>query len=200
MTLADRREVILRAATREFATAGFKGASMRGIAGRAGVTTPVLYDHFASKRALYIALVDHHARALHAHQQQDRDAAVGPELARALFTDFFAWVAANPDAWRLLSMEVPAESEIRAAIEQARRLATMQIASFVAMAPSTTARPGIGRAAFDEIVAEAVYGSLERLTAWWQHHQEVPSPALAALAAELIWDGLGHALGMDPVA
>lgn len=53
------REEILRAATRLFARRGYAGASIQDIVDAARVTKPALYYHFASKAALYRALVDH---------------------------------------------------------------------------------------------------------------------------------------------
>ncbi len=57
LTLDQRRIKILAAATRIFAHKGYDGASMSGIATAAGVTKPVLYDHFASKDALFETLL-----------------------------------------------------------------------------------------------------------------------------------------------
>ena len=53
-----RREQILDVALQVFAGAGFHGASMNDIAEAVGVTKPVLYQHFDSKRDLYQALID----------------------------------------------------------------------------------------------------------------------------------------------
>ncbi len=190
MSSADRRAVVLAAAAAEFAGVGYAGASMRSIAQLAGVTTPVLYDHFASKRALYAALVDHHAQALHDHQQRPRAAPVGAPLARALFEDFFAWVEANPDGWRILFQDAPADPELAAALDRARATALRQIASFVALAPAAPARDGLPRAALDEAVAHAIYGTLERLSSWWQAHRELSASTMAELAYDLVWRGV----------
>ncbi|MCR9093008.1 MAG: TetR/AcrR family transcriptional regulator [bacterium] len=49
---------ILDAAEAVFAESGFQGASLREIARRAGIQQPGLYNHFASKRDLYAAVLD----------------------------------------------------------------------------------------------------------------------------------------------
>lgn len=54
------RERILEAARREFAGKGFSGASLRTIAGDAGVTTGSLYWHFRNKEELFDAVVGEH--------------------------------------------------------------------------------------------------------------------------------------------
>ena len=53
-----RREQILDVAIDVFGRAGYYGASMNDIADAAGVTKPVLYQHFDSKSDLYAALLD----------------------------------------------------------------------------------------------------------------------------------------------
>ena len=49
-----RREVIEQAASEVFAEHGYHGASIDEIARRSGVSPPVVYDHFESKKALHI--------------------------------------------------------------------------------------------------------------------------------------------------
>ena len=58
LSATARREQILDVALQVFASAGFHGASMNDIAEAVGVTKPVLYQHFDSKRDLYQALID----------------------------------------------------------------------------------------------------------------------------------------------
>ena len=54
----ERREQILRAAMDCFAARGFRGTTTRDIAARVGLTEAALYRHFASKEALYAAIVE----------------------------------------------------------------------------------------------------------------------------------------------
>jgi len=58
MPRLERRESLLIAARDVFVEAGFHAAAMDDIASRAGVTKPVLYQHFGSKRDLYLAVLD----------------------------------------------------------------------------------------------------------------------------------------------
>ena len=53
-----RRQRILDAAVEAFAARGYEAASMSEIAASAGITKPVLYDHFASKRDLFVELME----------------------------------------------------------------------------------------------------------------------------------------------
>ncbi len=55
---AQRREQLLDTAVGLFAERGFGGATTAELAKAAGVTEPIIYRHFASKRALFIAVID----------------------------------------------------------------------------------------------------------------------------------------------
>lgn len=55
---AERRRAIVRAALRVFSSTSYAGATTAEIAREAGVTEPVLYRHFASKRDLWLACLD----------------------------------------------------------------------------------------------------------------------------------------------
>ena len=57
LTSEDRRAEILRAARTVFAQHGFDGASTAVIAAKAGCSEPTLYKHFASKQALFAAVL-----------------------------------------------------------------------------------------------------------------------------------------------
>lgn len=57
----ERRESLLAAAREVFVETGYHAAAMDEIAARAGVTKPVLYQHFGSKRDLYLAVLDNGA-------------------------------------------------------------------------------------------------------------------------------------------
>ena len=54
----EGREALLAAAAREFADAGFRGASVSRIARETGVTQPLINHHFGSKAGLYRAVID----------------------------------------------------------------------------------------------------------------------------------------------
>src|SRR5206468_3618995 len=54
-----RRAAILRAAATAFAARGFAATSMDDVAAAAGVTRLIVYRHFASKEALYVAVLEH---------------------------------------------------------------------------------------------------------------------------------------------
>lgn len=54
----ERRACVLDAAMRLFATSSYRGATTADIAAEAGISEPILYRHFGSKRELYLACLD----------------------------------------------------------------------------------------------------------------------------------------------
>lgn len=98
-----RREQIIDVAIDMFGRAGYYGASMNEIAEAAGVTKPVLYQHFDSKSDLYRALLDEVAhRMLDAITKATADARDGREQTESGFQAYFRWVAQRHDEFRLL--------------------------------------------------------------------------------------------------
>lgn len=98
-----RREQILEVALDVFSTAGFHGASMNDVAVAAGVTKPVLYQHFDSKRELYQALLEEVGnRLLEAIAKATAEATDGRSQTELGFRAYFRWVSDDHDAFRLL--------------------------------------------------------------------------------------------------
>jgi AcrR family transcriptional regulator len=58
LTGPERRQAVVETACRVFAKGSYHGSTTAQIARETGVTEPVLYRHFASKRELYLACLD----------------------------------------------------------------------------------------------------------------------------------------------
>ena len=56
----ERRDLVLRAGGEEFGRRGYAEARIEDIARAAGVTKPIVYRHFESKKGLYLALLRKH--------------------------------------------------------------------------------------------------------------------------------------------
>src|SRR5947209_2188239 len=56
---AERRQALIEAAIRVFTDGSYRGTTTAEIARAAGISEPILYRHFASKRDLYLAALDH---------------------------------------------------------------------------------------------------------------------------------------------
>lgn len=86
MPAAERREQLLDVAEKLFAQQGYAGATTAQIAKAAGVTEPIIYRHFKSKRDLFVALIERTGRRTLALWQGDVSASEDPaqRLARIL--------------------------------------------------------------------------------------------------------------------
>lgn len=100
---AARREQLLEAALDVFARNGYHETSMNDVADAAGITKPVLYQHFASKRELYLALIDEAGRRLlKAVSDAHLEASDGRRRTELGFLVYFDWVQQDHNAFQLL--------------------------------------------------------------------------------------------------
>ena len=115
MRAPERRAQLLEVARRAFGTSGFHAVSMEEVAEQAGVTKPILYDHFPSKKDLYLALLDEDLNVLHGMIEEALASPQGNrERIRGSFQAYFDFVAGQADGFRLLMQEtVGAEREFR---------------------------------------------------------------------------------------
>jgi AcrR family transcriptional regulator len=98
-----RREQILDVSVQVFAHRGFHSTSMNDVADAAGVTKPVLYQHFDSKQDLYLALLDEAGTRLRTTVTKAVSSAQsGKEQTEFGFKAYFRWVADDHDAFLLL--------------------------------------------------------------------------------------------------
>ena len=100
---AARRRQLLDVALDAFADRGFHGTSMDEVAAAAGVTKPVLYQHFGSKRELYVELLDDVGSQMQDVIAKAAAQADGPfHQVEAGFRAYFRFVDRREPAFRLL--------------------------------------------------------------------------------------------------
>jgi AcrR family transcriptional regulator len=103
LSAGERRRQLLAVALRLFAGRGYDATTMEEIAEAAGVTKPLVYQHFSSKRALYLELVDSVAEDLLRTLGEAAAAAAGPrQQVEDGFAAYFRMVIAHETAFRLL--------------------------------------------------------------------------------------------------
>ncbi|MBM3679572.1 MAG: TetR/AcrR family transcriptional regulator, partial [Actinobacteria bacterium] len=119
----ERRADLLEAALAVFASTSYAGATTAEIARSAGVSEPILYRHFTSKKALYVACLDLSWQRLHETWSYAREGAPGPEAWLAVTADAtFALVDRGtvipPTLWMQAFSEAGDDPEIRAAVRR----------------------------------------------------------------------------------
>src|SRR5204863_3897180 len=102
LPVAERRELIVAAAGHLFGEAGYDGTRLDDIAAAAGVTKPVLYRHFDSKRDLYLALLERHREDLPTFGAAIPADGTPEERLRAVLDFWLDYVEAHVYSWRML--------------------------------------------------------------------------------------------------
>jgi AcrR family transcriptional regulator len=120
---SERREQLVSTAQRLFGERGYRATTMEDIANAAGVTKPLLYQHFESKRALYLELVHQVSDELLDALRSAYRRASGPrEKVESSFLAYFEIIATHEDSFRLLfGRHAPDDPELAGA---ARRVET----------------------------------------------------------------------------
>jgi AcrR family transcriptional regulator len=196
LTAAQRRERILDVASRLFAKDGYAGASIDRIASAAGVSPPVIYDHFPSKKDLYMELLRLHSAALIERTTRVEPSASLEPVLRSNIEAFFAFVEENPAAWRMLFHDPSPDPEIAALQRRIQSGATSRLAdALVARSPELGLQVELPRELANELVAEAGKSALNGLAAWWWDHRDVDREVLGAVAMDVLWTGIRRLSG-----
>lgn len=191
---ADRRRIVLDAACRVFAEHGHDAATVRDIAGAAGVTVPVLYQHFPSKAALHVALLEEGGEHLISHVLSLPAQDTPENYCRSTFESFFGWVQEHPEQWRLIFRDAADDPVVARAQMALFRRARDAIASLFALTPRWQLSSAVEQHQGREMLAELTVSALNGLAAWWWEHQQVPHAHVVSTAMDLLWDGIS-ALG-----
>lgn len=163
---------------------------MGEIARKAGVVASVIYDHFPSKRALHIELLEIHGSALIEQAARPVEGATPRELLRLSVEAFFEFVEEDPFVWRLVFRDPPSDPEIARAHRRVRDRATGAIANLIEGAvPGLDTPWGIPREQASWMLAEASRAVTDSLAAWWYQHPEVPRQQVVTVAVALLWEG-----------
>jgi AcrR family transcriptional regulator len=118
----ERRAQLLDVARKVFGRHGFHSVTMDSVAKEAGVTKPILYDHFPSKRDLYLALLEADLANLRERLHDALDRAAGNrERIRGSFQAYFDFVDDHAEGFRLLMQEATGpERQFREMVGQLR--------------------------------------------------------------------------------
>jgi AcrR family transcriptional regulator len=187
MPAAARRRQLLAVALDAFAERGYHGTSMHDVAEAAGVTKPVLYQHFTSKRALYAQLVDDLGETLEQEIVSAVSQAEGPrQQVEAGFRAYFRWAVGQGTAFRVLFAERNrSDRELAAAVARVEATVADRVASFI----------DIDELSDDErhVLAYGVVGLAEATSRHWLRlglGEGADADAFADQVAQLAWSGL----------
>jgi AcrR family transcriptional regulator len=183
-----RRKQLLAAAQEVFVVQGYHAAAMDDIAERAGVSKPVLYQHFPGKLELYLALLDLHCDAL-VRKLADSMAEITDNKSRvhAAMQAYFDFVDGNGAAYRLVF-----ESDLRNDPAVRERVARVEQGCIATITETITSDTGVSRARA-ELLAVGLTGAAEIAARYWlATGQQVPKAEAVQLLAALAWRGISN--------
>jgi AcrR family transcriptional regulator len=188
LSRSARRTQLLAAAKTVFVTQGYHAAAMDDIAVRAGVSKPVLYQHFPSKLELYLDLLGESAaemvRLVRAALAATSD---NHERVDNAVAAYFTFVADNDQAYRLIF-----ESDLRgqAEVERIVERATDDCISAITDTITTDTGVDVERA---RLLASGMVG-LSQVSAryWIQQSPHVSRSEAIDLLSTLMWSGISR--------
>ena len=185
MPADQRRQQLFEVARERFAQQGFHATSMDEIAEAAGVTKPVLYQHFPSKRALYVELLEETGRQL-LSTLADATARAGSlrERVELGFRAYFRFAVGNRSAFLfLLGTSLRSDPEFARIVEEILDAAAETIATLIEIPAPDAQR---------QMLANAIVGMAEAvgLRVLREPGAVVDGDQLAKWISELAWFGL----------
>jgi AcrR family transcriptional regulator len=102
MTGQERRQQLLDIGRRLFAERGFEGTSIEEIAAQAGVSKPVVYEHFGGKEGLYAVVVDREVERLTTITMTLLDGKQSRPKFEAAAVTLLRYIEDNADGFRIL--------------------------------------------------------------------------------------------------
>jgi AcrR family transcriptional regulator len=182
---ARRRRQLLEVALRVFAEQGFYVTSMSDIAEAAGVTKPVLYQHFSSKRELYAQLLTDVGNQLQEAITKAVAAAASPrEMVEDGFRAYFNFVDTNRDAFQIFySSGAARDKEFRLLVHSVENALAEQVASLIVIEGLTDEQR--------RLLGHGIVGMIEDASTHWLSSKATANPDdLTRQLADLAWRGL----------
>ncbi|WP_068432237.1 TetR/AcrR family transcriptional regulator [Piscicoccus intestinalis] len=181
-----RRAQLLEAAQAIFVDRGYHAAGMDEIAERAGVSKPVLYQHFPGKRELYLALLDTADEEIIsevlASMQSSED---NKERVQATISAYFEFVARKSGAYRLVfESDLVNDPEVRSRIDVVQEHCAQAVAELIRHDTDFSDHEAL-------LLATGVVGMAQVAARHWlATGKEMPQAQAVQLVSQLAWRGM----------
>lgn len=180
-----RRAQLLEAARSVFVERGYHAAGMDEIADRAGVSKPVLYQHFPGKFELYLALLDEADREIvDAVLAGMNSATDNKERVKAAVAAYFSFVAREGASYRLVfESDLANDPQVRVRIQEVQRHCAEAVADVIRQGTDCTPDEAM-------LLATGVVGMAQTAARQWLFDQVMPQAEAVRLVADLAWRGM----------
>lgn len=185
----QRIEQLLDVAEQRFATHGYDGTSIEQLARAAGISRPIIYEHFGSKDGIYLACLKRSRAEL---DEKIANSVVGVEdledRLRAGMDAAFEFIEADPARWSVLFNGVALTGPVAEEALQMRFATVGAIADLLHAAKPDAPRRQV------EAFAHALSGAAEQLERWWRRTPDMSRQEVVEHLHSLAWQGLRQLL------
>ncbi|MER8157334.1 TetR/AcrR family transcriptional regulator [Streptomyces sp. NPDC094472] len=190
MTGKERREQLLDIGRTLFAERGFEGTSVEEIAAKAGVSKPVVYEHFGGKEGLYAVVVDREMRRMLDMVTTSLTAGHPRELCEQATFALLDYIEEYTDGFRILVRDSPVAQSTGTFASLISDIAT-QVEDILGL--EFKARGFDAKLA--PLYAQALVGMVALTGQWWLDVRKPKKAEVAAHLVNLAWHGLD---GLEP--
>jgi AcrR family transcriptional regulator len=185
MTGSERREQLIEIARRVFAERGFDGASVEEIAARAGVSKPVVYEHFGGKEGMYAVVVDREVLQLLEMMREALTEGSARMLLEQAAEALLDYIERSSDGFRILVRDSPLGSSTGSYVsimsDIASRVEGILVEEFERRGFDATSAP---------MYAQMLVGMVGMTGQWWLDARKPAKDVVAAHLVNLAWNGL----------
>lgn len=190
MSGRERREQLVQVSARLFAEKGFEAVTIEEIAAKAGVSKPVVYEHFGSKDGLYAVIVDREMTVLLGSITDSLTGERPRELLEQAATALFDYIEAREDGFRILVRDSPVAQHTGNFASLLRDVAS-QVEARLA---SEFDRKGFP-AKYAPMYASMLVGMVALTGQWWLDVRKPKKDEVVAHVVNLAWNGIA---GLEP--
>ena len=187
MSGKERREQLLDIGRALFASKGFDGTSVEEIAERAGVSKPVVYEHFGGKEGLYAVVVDREVRRLLDRITASLLGNHPRELLEQAAGALLDYVEKDTDGFRILVRDSPVASSSGTFASMISDIATQVEHVLAGEFKSRGYDPKLAG-----LYSQALVGMVALTGQWWLDARKPKRDEVAAHLVNLAWNGLSN--------
>jgi AcrR family transcriptional regulator len=187
MSGQQRREQLVTVGRGLFAEKGFEATSIEEIAARAGVSKPVVYEHFGGKEGIYAVVVDREMQAL---LQRITSALTGGHpraLVEQAALALLSYIEDETDGFRVLVRDSPVASSAGTFSSLLNEIASQVEYILVREFDELGLRPELAG-----MYAQMLVGMVALTGQWWLEERRPARDEVAAHLVNLGWNGLHH--------
>ncbi|MFP5225296.1 MAG: TetR/AcrR family transcriptional regulator [Actinomycetota bacterium] len=185
MKAPERREQLIGIARKIFAERGYEATSIEEIAERAGVSKPVVYEHFGGKEGLHAVIVDREIRSLVDRIKASLITGEPRRTVESVVQTFLTYVEDEEDGFRILVRDAPVgrdEGSLPSVLDE--------IADAVEALLMVELKTRGFKAKTAPVLARALVGMVALVGQWWLSEPRPRKKMVAEQVVNLAWNGL----------